>query len=200
MLNFTNDLNLLAANNVIGYDTYAQTMNAVGGQRGRYNHFGVGKLNTGVTQDTFSGSTAKKAATYGVCAAGGFALGSRIIKAVKKAATGNASSTTAETATKVAKKAKTKKSFIESTIQSIKKSLGMKTTAKATRTSRAAAQAATKTGAKGVLSKIAKGGKIAVMLAGIGVIAKGALNVYQNIKYRQELVGVNQNSNNQPQS
>ena len=159
-MSLSSDLNLLAANNIIGYDTCAQTLNGMGMgvKRSGYNPYGVGKLNTGVTCDTFTGSKTEKAVKTGIIGGVVLALASKISGAIGK---------------EMPKGAKiTKKKIL--------KFFGLK----APRAAKAGAKNATKKvaqkGLKGFLSKAGKIGKGALILTGLGTIATGAFKLYKS--------------------
>ena len=155
MMSFSNDLNLLAANNVIGYDTYSQTLSGMGVRpQSRYNPYGVGVLNTGVSKDTYTGLTTIKSIRSGILSACGFAIGTRIISEFQRANN----------------EGKTSKETIQAMIQ---EGLGLKNKAKV--------KTAPK-GFKAVMAKIGKGAKITAIAAGVGaaVFAAGKLILGKN--------------------
>ncbi|MBR1753938.1 hypothetical protein IJ732_03800 [bacterium] len=163
MMNFSTDLNLLAANNVIGYDTYANTLNGMGMRAGGYNPYGVGKINTGLGHDTFNKSSAASKIGGGIVGACVALIGARVLGE-----------------TKIATKGKGNKKTVW---QSIQKGLGFKTAAK--RTPKAANTAKTaKSGIKSILSKIGKGCKIAAITAGVSAVAVEGLRIYKTIKLK----------------
>lgn len=154
-MSLSSDLNLLASNNIIGYDTCAQTLNGMGVRRSGYNPYGVGKLNTGVTQDTFSSTSSQKAVKNGILGGLAFAVTSKLIEAVGKEMPKG-------------KKYSLKNANILNNVLGIKH---------AKRTATKACKTAPK-GLKGILSKAGKIGKGALIVTGIGTIAAGALKFY----------------------
>ena len=79
---FSNDLNLLAANNIIGYDTYANTLNGMG-MNYRQNNFAVKGLNPNNQKDTFT-SSKTNIANGGLLAACGLAISCFLLKGLSK--------------------------------------------------------------------------------------------------------------------
>ena len=156
MMNLSNDLNLLAANNVIGYDTYSNSLNGMG--YGRFNPYGQGKINVGPKKDIYVPNSTQKYVAQGAGIAGGFILGSKILSAIGKTGKGK------------------NKSFWNC-LKNEFKNTAKKTTKKAT------SKVAQK-GVKGVLAKIGKGCKATAIVAGIGAIAAGGIKLYQSIKMR----------------
>ena len=156
MMNLSNDLNLLAANNVIGYDTYSNTLGGMG--YGRYNPYGTGKINVGPKKDIYVPNSTQKYVAQGAGLAGGLLLGTKILNAVSK----------------------TGKSKNKSFWKCLKNEF--KNTAK--KTTKTTSKKVAQTGFKGVLAKVGKGCKITAIVAGIGAIAAGGLKLYQAIKMK----------------
>lgn len=156
-MSLSSDLNLLAANNIIGYDTCARTLNGVNGVRSGYNPFGMGKINTGLTQDTFVGTKTDKAIKNGIIGGLAFGLTAKLLSAIGK---------------EMPKESKiTKKKVFNF--------FGLKAP-KATRTAaRTTTKKVAQKGVKGFLSKAGKFGKGALIATGIATIATGALKLYK---------------------
>lgn len=156
MMNLSNDLNLLAANNVIGYDTYSNSLNGMG--YGRFNPYGQGKINIGPKKDIYVPNSTQKYVAQGAGLAGGFILGSKILSAIGKTGKG-------------------KNKNFWNCLKSEFKSTAKKTT-------KGASKKIAQKGFKGVLAKIGKGCKITAIVAGIGAIATGGLKLYQAVQMR----------------
>ena len=154
MMNLSNDLNILAANNVIGYDTCSSTMSSMGS---RYNPYGVGVVNTGLKKDIYSpNSVANQIGAVSLSACAFAFLGRLFADAVYSSGTNKKN---------------------KSILNSIKKALGIKVP-------RRAAKKTVAKGFKGFISKVGKCCKATAIVAGVGALAVGGMKLYQQYKMR----------------
>lgn len=156
-MSLSSDLNLLAANNIIGYDTCAQTLNGMGVRRSGYNPYGMGKLNTGLTQDTFVGTKTDKAIKNGIIGGVAFGLTAKLLSAIGKEM---------PKGSKITKK-------------KVFNFFGLKAPKAARTAARTTTKKVAQKGVKGFLSKAGKFGKGALIATGVATIAAGALKFYQ---------------------
>jgi hypothetical protein len=181
-MSFSTDLSLLAESNIIGYDTYAQTLNGLGmNTRRGYNPFGMShpKFNTGTNKDSFcscnGNSSSLKYVKNGVLSALGFTLGTAIISEFQKQSSG-----------------KTLKQKIQDSIKNALKGNSVSIVKRGTRAKSAAKSAAKNVkGIKGFFSKLGNGlkkvgkgckvGGTIIAIAGAGI---GALHLYEKFKHR----------------